>query len=183
MVKHAIAVIFDFLQTIVLAAAMFVIIYLFVGQPHIVKGASMEPAFLNSDYILTEKVSYKFNQPERGDIIVFEAPNRQNADYIKRVVGLPGETVMVKEGSVYVNGELLNESYEPNNTDPAQFMKEGKEIVVPEDTYIVMGDNRPHSSDSREFGPVSIESIIGRAIIRYWPFGRITQIARPLFEQ
>ena len=183
MVKHAVAVIFDFLQTIVLAAAMFVIIYLFVGQPHIVKGASMEPEFLNSDYILTEKVSYKFNQPERGDIIVFEAPNRQNADYIKRVVGLPGETVMVKEGSVYVNGELLNESYEPNNTDPAQFMKEGKEIVVPEDTYIVMGDNRPHSSDSREFGPVSIESIIGRAIIRYWPFGRITQIARPLFEQ
>lgn len=182
MVKHVVAVVFDFLQTIVLAAAMFVIIYLFVGQPHIVKGSSMEPSFLNSDYILTEKLSYKFGSPQRGDVIVFEAPNRPNADYIKRVVGLPGETIMVKEGKVYIDGEPLTEPYEPNTTEPAQYMKEGKEVIVPEDTYIVMGDNRPHSSDSREFGPVSIESIIGRAIIRYWPFGRIDRIVRPLFE-
>lgn len=176
--KHAVAFFFDILQTIVLAAAMFVIVYLFIAQPHIVKGTSMEPNFLNGDYILTEKISYKFGDPQRGDVLVFEAPNRPNADYIKRVIALPGETFKVKGGHVYVNGAILDETYEPNTTNPGQYVKEDQEITVPENTYIVLGDNRPHSSDSREFGPISKDTIVGRAIVRYWPFSRFTRIKK-----
>jgi signal peptidase I len=178
MIKHAVAFFFDILQTVVLAAAMFVIVYLFIAQPHIVKGTSMEPSFLNGDYILTEKVMYKFNDPQRGDVVVFEAPNRPNTDYIKRVIALPGETFKVENGEILVNGAHLEEIYEPNETNPGQYIKESQEITVPENTYIMLGDNRPHSSDSREFGPVSKDTIVGRAIVRYWPFNRFMRIHR-----
>lgn len=176
MLKSAIAFFFDILQTIVLAAAMFVIVYLFIAQPHIVKGTSMEPNFLNGDYILTEKVSYKFNDPQRGDIVVFEAPNRPNADYIKRVIGLPGESLRIEDGLVYINNKLLPETYEPNDTESGQYIKENQEIVVPANTYIVLGDNRPHSSDSREFGPIGKDTIVGRAVVRYWPLSRFIRL-------
>jgi signal peptidase I len=181
MIKSAIAFFFDILQTIVLAAAMFVIVYLFVAQPHIIKGVSMEPNFQNGEYILTEKVTYLFMSPSRGDVVVFEAPNRKNADYIKRVIGLPGDTVSVLDGKVYINGEVLTEDYEPNTTNPGNFMQEGQDVIVPPDMYIVLGDNRPQSSDSREFGPVEKDSIVGRAILRYWPLSVFSRIITPSY--
>ena len=112
MVRHAVAIIFDILQTVVLSAAIFVIIYLFAAQPHLVKGSSMEPNFHNGDYILTEKIAYKFRGPERGEVIVFKAPNRPDADYIKRVIGLPLERVKVIEGKIFINDKPLAELYE-----------------------------------------------------------------------
>ena len=181
MVRAGIAVVFDVLQTIVLSAAIFVIIYLFAAQPHLVKGSSMEPNFHNGDYILTEKISYKFREPERGEVVVFKAPNRPDADYIKRIIGLPGEKIKVVEGIIYVNGEKLPEQYEPINfqTFSGRFLQEGQEFTVPENQYIVFGDNRSHSSDSREFGPVDKDFIIGRALIRYWPAPRFGLLKTP----
>lgn len=181
MIRRAIAFFFDILQTIVLAAAIFVIIYLFVAQPHRVQGSSMEPNFLNSDYILTEKVSYRLSEPRRGDVVVFEAPNRANADYIKRIIALPNEVMHVSDGVVYVNDQPLPETYEPESqrTSPGSFLKEGADYTVPSDTYIVLGDNRPHSSDSREFGPIERDSIVGRAIFRYWPPERMGKFKSP----
>jgi signal peptidase I len=181
MVRAGIAVVFDVLQTIVLSAAIFVIIYLFAAQPHLVKGTSMEPNFHNGDYILTEKISYKFREPERGEVIVFKAPNRPDADYIKRIIGLPGEKVKVIEGIIYINDQKLPEQYEPINfqTFSGRFLQEGQEFIVPENQYIVFGDNRSHSSDSREFGPVDKDFIIGRALIRYWPAPRFGMIQTP----
>jgi|SRR3989344_3591498 len=181
MVRSAVAVVFDILQTIVLSAAIFVIIYLFAAQPHLVKGSSMEPNFHNGDYILTEKVSYKFRGPQRGEVIVFKAPNRPDADYIKRIIGLPGEKIKVIEGIIYVNGQKLPEQYEPINfqTFSGRFLQEGQEFTVPENQYFVFGDNRSHSSDSREFGPVDKDFIIGRALIRYWPAPRFGAIKTP----
>lgn len=161
----------DFLETIVVALSIFVVVYLFLMQPHEIKGNSMEPNFYNNEYILTDKISYKLREPNRGDVVIFKAPTDQEVDYIKRVIGLPGDRIKIQNGFVYVNGEKLNEDYLRDKTSlfPGSFMAEGAEITVPAGKLFVLGDNRPHSSDSRIFGPVPENTIIGRAFIRYWP--------------
>lgn len=179
---HSITVFFmDFMETIVVALSIFVVVYLFLVQPHEVKGSSMEVSFHNNEYILTDKISYRFVNPKRGDVIIFKAPNNPDVDYIKRVIGLPGDQVKVEKGLVFVNGQKLIENYlrEKTYLYPGSFMLEGNNITVPKDYLFVMGDNRTHSSDSREFGPIPKESIIGRAFLRYWPlteFGLVPQI-------
>jgi len=171
---------FDFLETTVVALSIFVVAYLFLIQPHEIKGNSMEPNLHNNEYILTDKISYRFSEPARGDIIIFKAPNNPEVDYIKRIIGLPGERVKIQNGRVYINGKLLNEPYLKDLTNISSgYMKEGEEIVVPKDTYLAFGDNRPHSSDSRDFGPVPSNLIIGKAILRYWPlpqFGLLPKV-------
>ncbi len=173
--KRCVNFFLDFLETIVVALSIFVVVYLFLVQPHEVKGSSMEPNFHNNDYILTDKISLKLHAPERGNVVIFKSPNNPEVDYIKRVIGLPGEKVKVLNGYVYVNDKKLNEPYLADRTNlfPGSFVQEGIDITVPEEEYFVMGDNRPHSSDSREFGPIQGNSIIGKAFIRYWPITNI----------
>lgn len=166
---------FDILESIVVALAIFVVVYLFLYQPHQVKGASMEPNFHDGEYILTNKYEYRFDSPKRGDVIVFKAPHNPDIDYIKRVIGLPGERVKLLNNHYYINGVLLEEgSYLEKElyTYQGSYLKEGQEMIVPEDYYFVSGDNRPRSSDSREFGPITRSSIIGRSQLRYYPFNR-----------
>ncbi|MBI4129725.1 signal peptidase I [Candidatus Roizmanbacteria bacterium] len=183
MLKQGFAFFFDILQTIVLAAAIFVVIYLFAAQPHMVRGASMESSFHSGDYILTEKVSYRFRLPQRGEVIVFKAPNRPKDDYIKRVIGLPGETVRISGGVVFINDKVLTETYEPesNRTSGGRFLPEDQIFTVPDNSYFVLGDNRSHSSDSREFGPIEKDSIIGQAVFRYWPLQKFGLIPLPSY--
>lgn len=166
---------FDFLETTVVALSIFVVAYLFLVQPHEIKGNSMEPNFHNNEYILTDKISYKFSEPKRGDVIIFKAPKNPEIDYIKRIIGLPGDHIKVQNGQVYLNGKPLKEVYlkDPTSLFPGSYLQEGVEIVVPQEEYFAMGDNRPHSSDSREFGPVPVNLIIGKAILRYWPLSQI----------
>lgn len=161
----------DFLETIVVALSIFVVVYLFLVQPHEVKGSSMEPTFHNNEYILTDKISYRLADPQRGDIVIFKAPNNPEVDYIKRIIGSPGDTVKIDGGEIYINGARLDERYLTQTTllIPGGSLHEGSEIAIPPDTFFVMGDNRGHSSDSREFGPIERSSIIGRAFLRYWP--------------
>lgn len=163
--------ILDFFQTLVVFAAIGTVIYLFVAQPHKVSGLSMFPNFHNGDYIITDKVTYKFSGPMRGDIVVFKNPNDPSQDFIKRVIGLPGERVKVQNGHLYLSGQLLQEPYlKPSViTNPGAFLRDGIEIIVPENNYIVIGDNRPGSSDSREWGYLPFDKIIGKVLIRYWP--------------
>lgn len=180
-VKKLIALFLDFLETIVVALSIFVVIYLFIFQPHEIIGASMEPNFYNKEYILTDKISYRFHEPNRGDVVILKAPNNPEVDYIKRVIGLPNERLKVANGSVFINGEKLYEPYLKDATTlfPGSYMQEGVEITIPEGFYFVMGDNRSHSSDSREFGPITLQSLIGRAFIRYWPpqhFGSLPSV-------
>ena len=165
----------DFLETAVVALSIFVVVYLFLVQPHEIKGSSMEPNFQNDEYILTDKISFKMREPKRGEVIIFKAPKNPDVDYIKRVIALPGERVKVQNGAVYVNGNKLNEPYlnDTTNIFPGQFMQEGVEITVPESYVFALGDNRQHSSDSREFGPVKEDQIIGRALLRYWPINKV----------
>lgn len=180
---RAIAGLFDFLQGIVAIAAVMVMIYLFVMSPQEVSGHSMEPNFQNGDYILTNKIAYKMGDPKRGDIVIFKSPSNKDIDYIKRVIGLPGETVMLKSQHYYINGQLLDEKYEYNKpVYGGSFLQEGVEITVPAEYYFVSGDNRPGSSDSREFGPISKFDFIGKAFLRYWPVANAGLIPEPKYD-
>jgi len=178
----ALAFLFDILQTFVLAAAIFVIVYLFLLQPNMIKGASMEANFFDGDYILTEKVMYRFREPKRGEVVVFQSPTRPDVDYIKRIIALPGETISLTDGIIYIDGNPLGEEYQPvSETAAGRFLSNGEEFTVPEGTFFVMGDNRMHSSDSREFGTVALEDIRGRAVLRYWPLNRFGNISTPTY--
>ncbi|MFA5025248.1 MAG: signal peptidase I [Candidatus Shapirobacteria bacterium] len=168
--------ILEFVQSIVLALSVFVLLYLFVAQPNQVKGSSMEPNFTDGEYLLTDKITYQFATPQRGDVVVFKAPSTEacaedECEYIKRVIGLPGDTVMVQESKVYLNGKLLEQKFLPDDyvTSPGAFCQEGLTVSVPEGQYLVFGDNRGHSRDGREFGPIKKDLILGRAFFKYWP--------------
>lgn len=168
--------ILEFVQSIVLALSVFVLLYLFVAQPNEVKGNSMLTNFVNGQYLLTDKLSYQFGDPKRGDVVVFKAPPSEpcavdECEYIKRVIGVPGDRVMVREGQVYVNGAKLDQSFLPADfvSDPGSFNTEGEEKIVPPNQYLCFGDNRSHSRDGREFGPIDKKLIVGRAFFVYWP--------------
>ena len=168
--------ILEFVQSIVLALSVFVLLYLFVAQPNQVKGSSMDPNFDDGEYLLTDKLSYQFGEPQRGDVVVFKAPPTEpcaedECEYIKRVIGLPGDVVMVENGLVYLNGDLLEQSFLPEDfvSDSGSYCKEGVAVQVPEGEYLVFGDNRSHSRDGREFGPIPMSLIVGKAFFKYWP--------------
>jgi len=148
-------------------------------QPHKIKGDSMQPNYPDGEYLLTDKVTYRFHEPKRGDVVVFEAPNKYD-EYIKRIIGLPGETVSLKNGHVYINHKLLKESYISNSiaTTGNLFLKDNEEVKVPPNNYFVLGDNRPYSSDSRSWGFVIKNKITGRAWFIYWPLKNAGNVAK-----
>lgn len=169
-------VILDFIQSIVLAMAVFVLLYLFVAQPNQVSGSSMFPNFIDKEYLLTEKISYQFGTPQHGDVVVFKAPAGESCavdgcEYIKRVIGVPGDTVMLKDNQIYLNGQVIDQSFLPSGviSEAGQFSQEGVEQTVPEGYYLCFGDNRQHSRDGREFGPIKKDLIIGKVLLKYWP--------------
>ncbi|OGM56928.1 signal peptidase I [Candidatus Woesebacteria bacterium RIFCSPHIGHO2_12_FULL_46_16] len=161
----------DILEVIVFAVAIFLFIYLLVLQPHKIKGASMDPNFFDGEYLLTDKVTYRFGEPKRGDVIVFKAPTGNGDEFIKRIIGLPGEKVSVKSGKMYINEKVLEEKYLDASliTSAGYFLQEDQSVSVPEGEYFVLGDNRPHSSDSRAWGFIAKKKITGRAWLIYWP--------------
>lgn len=183
-VKRIIAGLFDFLQGIVVILAIMVMIYLFVMSPQEINGASMDPTFHNGEYILTNKIEYKFKKPSRGDVIIFKSPRNKDIDYIKRIIGEPGDRVALENGAFVINGMKLDEPYLPAGlyTSGGSFLPEGAEIVVAEGRYFMAGDNRGHSSDSREFGPIPLEDFIGKAFLRYWPFSEAGVITAPSYS-
>ena len=142
-------------------------------EPRIVLGQSMEPTLHTNEYVLLDKVSYHFHAPERGDIVVFKYPYAPSEDYIKRVIGLPGDHVVVQNGHVYVNGHALSERYIANAPDYTD------NKVVPKNYLYVLGDNRDNSSDSHEWGLLPQSDLIGRAIVAYWPLSEMSLLARP----
>lgn len=182
--------ILDTIQAIVLALSIFIIVYLFLFQPHQVKGDSMYPNFINGEFLLTNKISYRFNEPQRGDVIVFKAPPSEpcaeiECEYIKRIIALPGDRVRVANGRIYINGQLLDESdYLPKDTITASgsFLVEGVEKNIPEGYYLALGDNRSRSRDGREFGPIPRSSIVGKAWLRYWPISQMGLVKHEYYK-
>lgn len=158
----------ELLKFALIALVMVVPVRLFIAQPFIVSGASMVPTFLNGQYLIVDELSYRFEAPKRGDVIIFRYPKDPSQFFIKRIIGLPGETVVLTQGTVSVqktNGEsvLLDETYVANQGSANQSYK------VPAAEYFVMGDNRPESSDSRTWGFVPRANIVGRAFLRLLP--------------
>ena|SRR3989338_6160266 len=180
-VKRVFSLLYEMVEVFVVSASMFVVVYLFLMQPHQVKGSSMFPTFKDGEYVLTDKVTYKTRLPMYGDVVVFKAPINENFDFIKRVIGVPGDRMMVKDGKVYLNGSPLPETYLPPEytTSPGQFLQSGMEFTVPVGATFMMGDNRDHSSDSRDWGPVPDQNIIGRAFFRYWPVNKAGIVVNP----
>jgi signal peptidase I len=155
----------EVLETVLPAILIALLINVFIGQATRVEGQSMEPNLHSDQRLVVEKVSYRFHGPDRFDIVVLKLPSQGDELLIKRVVGLPGETVEIRDGLIYINGEPLDEPFASGDTRPGR----SERVIVPPLHVFVLGDNRNHSNDSRSFGPVPIENIVGRAWVSYWP--------------
>lgn len=180
------AYLLDIAQTVIIAGVLFLITYIFFFRPYQVSGSSMHPTFVDKEYVLTSIISLRIEKLKRGDVIVFQAPHQENEefkkDYIKRIIGIAGDSVEVKNGDVYVNDQKLNEStYLASDvkTYGGAFIKEDAPVVVPQDSFIVMGDNRPASSDSREWGFVKEKEIIGKSVFVYLPINQMRFVKNP----
>lgn len=172
--------IIEVVQIGVLALALVVLIRTFLIQPFSVKGASMEPSYFNNEYLIIDEVTYRFREPIRGEAVVFRYPVNPKEYFIKRIIGLPGEHVVIQGGAVRIIneefplGRPLSESY----TDGLETLGE-YDFVLGDNEYFLMGDNRDASLDSRMFGPVTADHIIGRVWLRGWPPHRIGVMAVP----
>ncbi len=181
--KKFLTFIWEVFKIVVIALAIVVPIRYFLFQPFFVKGQSMEPNFENGDYLIVDELSYRFRLPERGEVIVFKYPQDTSQRYIKRIIGLPGETVEIKDGKVTVyetNSQVLtlNESsYLPKGLETAGNVL----VVLPDNEYFVLGDNRTASYDSRRWGSVTKGDIIGRVLIRAWPFATMSKFTAPSY--
>lgn len=155
----------ELLETVLLIAAIYAFVNLATAR-FVVDGHSMLPNFNTDQFIIVSRLSYVLGEPERGDVVVFHYPMQPDRDFIKRVIGLPGDTVTILDGYVYINGHFLEEPYIDNFCSNKRC---DGEWVVGEDEYFVLGDNRGASKDSQDFGPVNEKYIVGRAFVRYWP--------------
>jgi signal peptidase I len=158
------ALLLDLGGTLVPAILIALVIHVFLAQATRVYGQSMEPNLHSNQRLVIEKLSYHFHGPRRGDVVVLHDPGGSPELLIKRVIGLPGERVTVTDGRVYIDGAPLDEPY---LTQPTQ--GSGRSWIVPPLHVFVMGDNRSASRDSRVFGPVALDQIVGHAVVRYWP--------------
>ena len=156
----------------ILIALVIVLPVSMLAAPKLVKGESMEPTLNNYDVVVTEKISLYQNHFTRGEIVIFDARPYEKELYIKRVIGLPGETIEIRDGLVYVNGKKLSETYLKADTYTQNDMK----LVVPEDKIFVLGDNREVSNDSRNLGPIEIKKVKGHAILRLFPFNKVVKL-------
>lgn len=163
----------EFIKILVISLAIVFPIRAYVAQPFIVEGDSMEPNFSDGQYLIVDEISYRFKEPVRGEIIVFHPPTGQRIFLIKRIIGLPGEKIIIENGKLIINDSKvkveLSENYLPEGlkTFPDTALKLG------ESEYFVLGDNRPRSSDSRLWGVLPKENITGRAFLRLWPLSKL----------
>jgi signal peptidase I len=195
--RRALGCAFEIVETLVLTLLIYLVIHNFVAQPFEVQQSSMSPTIVNGEYILIDKLTPRFNGYEYGDVVVFNPPSGSGLDtqgipFIKRIIGMPGDTVSLENGRVFVtrldsNPVRIEEPYvvtdQDGSTSPTTCPRDDCPLtwIVGEDEYFVMGDNRPSSQDSRVFGPIESDTILGRAWLRYFPLERIGLIERPAY--
>lgn len=158
----------ELLETVISAGIIAFIIITFIGQVTVVRGASMEPTLHNNERLIANKISYRFETPERGEIIIFRPPLEIKRNYIKRIIGVPGDKIEIANGEIYLNDKKLEESYVKNRSHENM-----SPTIVPDDSFFVLGDNRPNSSDSRYWGFVPRKNVVGKAWVVFWPLNRI----------
>lgn len=173
--KKTLSFIFEIAKIVVIALAIVIPIRYFLFQPFFVKGESMEPNFENGDYLIIDEISYRFKEPSRGEVIVFKYPQNESQLFIKRIIGLPGEKVEIKDNIIKITGtngktiDLKEEAYLPSPIITSGNM----DISLGDSQYFVLGDNRQASYDSRRFGVVNKSEIIGKVFLRAWPFASL----------
>ncbi len=178
MLKRFFIFIWEIVKVVAISLAIILPVRYYLIQPFYVKGASMEPNFHDHEYLIIDEISYRFNEPQRGEIVVFRYPLHPQEYFIKRIVALPGESVQVKDGKVSVyndsnpSGINIREDYLP--PDLETFSRNEAKIDLGEDEYFVLGDNRNSSKDSRSFGPVNKSFVTGKVLFRGWPIDKIT---------
>lgn len=183
--QEALAFIWETIKIVVISLAIIVPVRYFLVQPFFVKGASMESTFENGDYILIDEISYAFGEPQRGDVVVFRFPRDHTQFFIKRIIALPEETVVIKNNQVKVfnkdnpNGFVLNEPY----LDKSQETLGDIRVKTDPNEYYVLGDNRLESSDSRSWGPLNRELITGKVFLRAWPFTQLKIFRQTKYQQ
>jgi len=168
----------DITEILIIGSTVFLLVYLFVGQLLEVTGESMSPTLMDREQVLAEKLSTRFKPLQRGEIIIFRHPDQHSRLLIKRVIGLPKENFKLSQGQIFINGALLTEYYLLANTQTtgSKMIIEDQEYSLSNTSYILLGDNREKSSDSRSFGPIREELIVGRAVLVYFPFNHIRLI-------
>jgi signal peptidase I len=187
--RRTLGCLFEIVETLVLTVAIFFVIQTFIAQPYQVRQQSMEDTLQPGQYVLVDKLTPRFDSYSRGNIIVFEPPagwavGGDRTPFIKRIIGLPGDTVELRDGHVYVNGVRLDEPYlysvdgVPQPTEPTSGQTRW---TIPDGQIFVMGDHRESSADSRTFGPVSLSSVIGRAWLSYWPLSEFGILETPQY--
>ncbi|MFH1255515.1 MAG: signal peptidase I [bacterium] len=186
MSRNFLRYIFELVKVVAVSLAIIIPVRYYLIQPFYVKGASMEPNFYDKEYLIVDEISFRLKNPERGDIIVFKYPRNPEEYFIKRIIGLPGEKVQIKNGFVYIYNEKnpeglkLEESYLPENDKTYGLNEES--VTLNSNEYYVLGDNRNFSKDSRSFGAVDGELIIGRVLLRGWPFSRVHIFSAPNYS-
>lgn len=184
-IKRFTEYILEVIKVILISLAIIVPVRYFLIQPFYVKGASMEPNFFDHEYLIINEISYRFNLPERGDIVVFKYPRDPSQYFIKRILGLPNETLEIKNGKITVfnndnrDGLVLEEEYLEEEVKTFG----DRTISLGADEYFIMGDNRLASFDSRSFGPIERESIVGKVWFRGWPFNKLKVFETPEYNQ
>lgn len=168
--------VFEVVKVVLISLAIILPIRLFLVQPFYVEGASMEPNFYDREYLIIDEISYRFNEPTRGEVVIFKYPKDTSVYFIKRVIGLPGETVKIEDGQVYINDEKIDEPY-------IEFIdsKDYPEVKLGLGELFLMGDNRANSYDSRIIGPISEKYLIGKVWLRGWPLDRINTFNTPIY--
>ncbi|PJE69734.1 MAG: signal peptidase I [Candidatus Staskawiczbacteria bacterium CG10_big_fil_rev_8_21_14_0_10_38_10] len=182
MIKKTLFFLFEISKIVIVAFLIVVPIRYFLFQPFVVRGSSMEPNFYSGDYLIIDEISYRFEKPERGEVIVFKYPQDPSQRFIKRIIGLPGETIEMNNGKITIIGsdgktQALDESIylPPQNSATERVVKLGS------DEYFVMGDNRDFSSDSRAWGSLPQKNIIGKVFLRVFPFTAFAKIEAPAY--
>lgn len=169
---------FDLGKIVIILAMVIYLIHLFVMSIFVVSGASMEPNFQEKEYLAVNKITPILNHLQRGDVVVFKFPGELEEKYIKRIIGLPGETIEIKNNTVHINGKKLIESYLPNTFETAPLENQTK-WTLKEKEFFVLGDNRENSNDSRVWGPLPQENLIGKISFIILPFIKIGALEKP----
>jgi len=159
----------EIVESLVIAVVLALLIRAFAFQPFYIPSGSMEPTLQIQDHIIVNKFGYRFWEPERGDIVVFKYPLNPKKDFVKRLIGKPGERVEVRNSKIIVDGREIKEDYLPAGIRYPDFGP----VLVPENNYLMLGDNRNNSDDSRVWGPLPRQNIIGKAMLVYWPLDRV----------
>ena len=173
--------IFEVIKIVVLALLIVIPIRYFIFQPFVIKGNSMEPNFHQGDYLIVDEISYRFKEPQRGDVIVFRYPQDISQRFIKRIIGLPGETVTMEEGKITISEGIEERILDESTYLPRQNYFDDVSLSLNEDEYFVLGDNRFASFDSRKWGSLPRDYIVGRVILRTWLPAAMARISTPSY--